>query len=179
MNVMKIDHALPVTVREIEHLEIPMPDGTNLAARIWMPDGAAVPAILEYIPYRKNDKTLERNHARAPWIAAQGYAYVRVDLRGTGESEGVMTDEYTEIELRDGCDVFAWIADQAWCDGGVGIVGISWAFVRATAGAPEADWEPFVRSRTLDRGCEVAQPWGRNLARLHMNYTRLCSKLRN
>ncbi len=126
---MKIEHPLPVTVREIEHLEITMPDGTRLAARIWMPENAEaapVPAILEYIPYRKNDKTLARDHARAPWLAAQGYAYVRVDLRGTGESEGVMTDEYTEVELQDGCDVIAWIADQAWCDGGVGIVGISW-----------------------------------------------------
>ena len=126
---LKIDHPLPVPIREIEHTEIPMPDGTRLAARIWMPEGAEtapVPAILEYIPYRKNDKTLERDHARAPWLAAKGYAYVRVDLRGTGESEGVMTDEYTEIELQDGCDVIAWIADQAWCDGGVGIVGISW-----------------------------------------------------
>ncbi|WP_181711330.1 CocE/NonD family hydrolase [Roseovarius sp. TE539] len=126
---MKIDMPLPRPVREIEHLEIPMPDGTRLAARIWMPEDAdthAVPAILEYIPYRKNDKTLERDHARAPWLAARGYAYVRVDLRGTGESEGVMTDEYTETELQDGCDAIAWIADQAWCDGGVGIVGISW-----------------------------------------------------
>ncbi|SEO41329.1 hypothetical protein SAMN04490248_1055 [Salinihabitans flavidus] len=126
---MKIDHPLPAAIREIEHLEIPMPDGTRLAARIWMPEGAEtqpVPAILEYIPYRKNDKTLERDHARAPWLAARGYAYVRVDLRGTGESEGVMTDEYTETELQDGCDVIAWIADQAWCEGGVGIVGISW-----------------------------------------------------
>ena len=126
---MKIDHPLPVAVREIEHLEIPMPDGVRLAARIWMPEDAEtrpVPAILEYIPYRKNDKTFERDHARAPWLAALGYAYVRVDLRGTGESEGVMTDEYTELELQDGCDVIAWVADQAWCDGGVGMVGISW-----------------------------------------------------
>ncbi|MFN3208060.1 MAG: CocE/NonD family hydrolase [Roseovarius sp.] len=126
---MKIDHPLPQTIREIEHLEIPMPDGTRLAARIWMPEGSEaqpVPAILEFIPYRKNDKTLERDHARAPWLAAQGYAYVRVDLRGTGESEGLMTDEYTETELQDGCDVIAWIAAQGWCDGGVGIVGISW-----------------------------------------------------
>jgi putative CocE/NonD family hydrolase len=126
---MRVDHPLPVAVRELEHVEIPMPDGTRLAARIWMPEGATgqpVPAILEYIPYRKNDKTLERDHARAPWMVAQGYAYVRVDLRGTGESSGVMTDEYTEIELQDGCDVIAWIADQPWCDGGVGIVGISW-----------------------------------------------------
>ena len=85
-----------------------------------------VPAILEYIPYRKNDKTLERDHARAPWLAAQGYAYVRVDLRGTGESEG-----------RDGGRIHARRAagrlrrhrlarGAAWCDGGVGIVGISW-----------------------------------------------------
>jgi uncharacterized protein len=126
---MKIETDLPLDVREIEHLEIPMPDGTRLAARIWMPaeaEAEPVPAILEYIPYRKNDKTLERDFARAPWLAARGYAYVRVDLRGCGESEGVMTDEYTETELQDGCDVIAWIADQGWCDGGVGIVGISW-----------------------------------------------------
>ncbi|MDF0599374.1 CocE/NonD family hydrolase [Psychromarinibacter sp. C21-152] len=126
---MKIDTDLPRPVVELEHVEIPMPDGTLLAARIWMPEGAEaapVPAILEYIPYRKNDKTLERDAARAPWLAARDYAYVRVDLRGTGESEGVMEDEYTEIELADGCDVIAWIADQSWCDGGVGIVGISW-----------------------------------------------------
>ncbi len=126
---MIIDTDLPRAVRELQHVEIPMPDGTRLAARVWMPETAEttpVPAILEYIPYRKNDKTLERDHARAPWLAARDYAYVRVDLRGTGESEGVMEDEYTELELQDGCDVIAWIADQAWCDGGVGIVGISW-----------------------------------------------------
>ncbi|QQA44318.1 CocE/NonD family hydrolase [Pelagovum pacificum] len=126
---MKIDTDLPRPVREIEHFEIPMPDGTRLAARIWLPEDAddtPVPAILEYIPYRKNDKTLERDHARAPWIAAQGYAYVRLDIRGSGESEGLMTDEYSPVELQDGCDAIAWIADQTWCDGGVGIVGISW-----------------------------------------------------
>lgn len=126
---MNIETELPRDVRELQHVEIPMPDRTRLAARIWMPENAQaqpVPAILEYIPYRKNDKTLERDHARAPWLAARDYAYVRVDLRGTGESEGVMLDEYTEIELRDGCDVIAWIAEQAWCDGAVGIVGISW-----------------------------------------------------
>ncbi|SFD88313.1 CocE/NonD family hydrolase [Roseivivax sediminis] len=126
---MHIDTDLPRDVRELEHVEIPMPDGTRLAARIWMPEDAEtrpVPAILEYIPYRKNDKTLERDAARAPWLAGHGYAYVRLDIRGTGESDGVMQDEYTEIELKDGCDAIAWIAEQAWCDGGVGIVGISW-----------------------------------------------------
>jgi len=126
---MEIEHDLPADVREIEHLEIAMADGMRLAARIWMPadaEAAPVPAILEYIPYRKNDKTLERDFARAPYMAARGYAYVRVDLRGCGDSEGVMLDEYTEQELSDGCAVIAWIADQLWCDGNVGIVGISW-----------------------------------------------------
>jgi uncharacterized protein len=126
---MKIDRELSSLVKEFEHVEITMPDGKRLAARIWLPKDAEtkpVPAILEYIPYRKNDKTLERDHARAPWLAAQSYAYVRVDLRGTGESEGLMVDEYTPLELEDGCNVIAWIAEQSWCDGGVGIVGISW-----------------------------------------------------
>lgn len=116
-------------VTERPHVEIAMPDGCRLAARIWMPDGAEdrpVPAILEYLPYRKNDGTLPRDALRAPWIAEQGYAYVRLDLRGTGESEGVMKDEYLAQELQDGCDAIAWLAEQPWCDGNVGMVGISW-----------------------------------------------------
>lgn len=126
---MKIVNEFPFAVREIEHTEITLPDGTRLAARIWMPEGAQTaptPAILEYLPYRKNDGTLARDIARAPYIAGHGYAYVRVDIRGTGESEGVMEDEYTATELQDGCDIIAWLADQDWCDGNVGIVGISW-----------------------------------------------------
>ncbi|MGR3783602.1 MAG: CocE/NonD family hydrolase, partial [Albimonas sp.] len=76
-----------------------MPDGCRLAARIWRPEGAGpVPAIFEYLPYRKGDGTLARDAVRAPHIAAHGYAYVRVDLRGTGESEGLMEDEYTAQE---------------------------------------------------------------------------------
>jgi len=126
---VEFEHEQPIAVDEIEHLDITMPDGCKLAARIWMPavaERSPVPGILEYIPYRKNDKTLAGDAMRAPYIAGRGYAYVRVDLRGSGESEGVMTDEYTPQELQDGCDVIAWIAEQAWCDGNVGIVGISW-----------------------------------------------------
>lgn len=114
-------------VTEARHAEITLPDGCVLAARIWRPaDGTPVPAILEYLPYRKGDGTLARDAVRAPHIAAHGYAYVRVDLRGTGESEGLMEDEYTAQELQDGCDVIAWMAAQDWCDGNVGMVGISW-----------------------------------------------------
>jgi uncharacterized protein len=120
---------LPLDIEVIEHTWIPMRDGTRLAARIWLPVGAEerpVPAILEYIPYRKRDNTRARDARQHPYFAAHGYAAVRVDLRGSGDSEGVLTDEYLPLELQDGEDVLAWIADQEWCDGNVGMMGISW-----------------------------------------------------
>ena len=126
---MKVVTEFPHAVREIEHLDVPMPDGCRLAARIWMPEttgGAPVPAILEYLPYRKNDLTLQRDSLNAPYLAGHGYAYVRIDLRGAGDSEGLMLDEYLAQELGDGADAIAWIAAQPWCDGNVGMVGISW-----------------------------------------------------
>ena len=119
----------PHDVREIEHVEVPMPDGCRLAARIWLPEGAEdapVPAILEYIPYRKNDLTAGRDVGMHPYVAGHGYAVVRLDLRGAGDSEGLMRDEYLEQELADGRDAIAWIAEQPWCDGTVGMIGISW-----------------------------------------------------
>ncbi|WP_259400289.1 CocE/NonD family hydrolase [Roseovarius sp. SCSIO 43702] len=117
------------TVKEIHHTEIEMPDGCKLAARIWMPadaEEAPVPAILEYLPYRKNDFTTGRDAPMQPYLAGHGYAVIRLDLRGAGDSEGLMEDEYTAQELQDGYDAIAWIADQPWCDGNVGMIGISW-----------------------------------------------------
>ncbi|AZL84566.1 CocE/NonD family hydrolase [Aliivibrio salmonicida] len=117
------------TVKEIHHDYLTLPDGTRLAYRAWMPEDAhtnPVPAILEFLPYRKNDGTIIRDEITMPQTAAQGYACVRVDLRGCGESEGFMTDEYSTQELQDGCDVITWIAAQAWCNGNLGMVGISW-----------------------------------------------------
>ncbi len=111
---------------DLDDLFIPMPDGTRLAARLWRPEGAVVPAILEMIPYRKRDNTLPRDETIHPWMAAQGYACLRVDLRGTGDSEGVFDDEYSAQELADCCDVIGWIAAQGWCSGAVGMMGKSW-----------------------------------------------------
>ncbi len=121
--------AVPMILRDIEHFWIPLPDGTRLAARMWLPEGSEdspVPAILEYIPYRKRDGTRGRDENLHVPVAEAGYAVIRVDLRGTGDSEGVYHDEYLPQELQDGCDVIAWIADQPWCDGKVGIIGKSW-----------------------------------------------------
>ena len=85
-----------------------------------------VPAILEYLPYRKRDLTAARDVQSHPYWAGHGYAGVRVDIRGTGESDGVLTDEYLPQELADGVAVLEWLADQPWCTGEVGMVGISW-----------------------------------------------------
>jgi len=114
----------------LDHVLIPTRDGTRLSARIWLPAGASadnpVPALLEYLPYRKGDWTAVRDAQRHPWHAAHGYASVRVDLRGTGDSEGVLLDEYSPTELADGVDVIEWLAGQPWCTGKVGMFGISW-----------------------------------------------------
>ncbi|MGD9387881.1 MAG: CocE/NonD family hydrolase [Gammaproteobacteria bacterium] len=106
-----------------------MADGTRLAARIWLPEDAThhpVPAIFEYIPYRKRDSIRLRDETMHPYFAGHGYAAVRVDLRGSGDSEGVLQDEYLEQELDDGVEVIRWLAAQDWCDGSVGMIGISW-----------------------------------------------------
>ncbi len=106
-----------------------MSDGARLGARLWLPGSggtAPVPAVLEYIPYRKDDYTAMRDATTIAWFADRGYACVRVDMRGSGSSDGVMMDEYSEQEIGDGVEVINWIAEQKWCDGNVGMIGISW-----------------------------------------------------
>lgn len=125
----KLGRPFPRNVKEIEHITIPLSDGTKLAARIWLPDDAhqhPVPAILEYIPYRKRDIKAYRDSITHPYFAGHGYAGVRVDLRGSGDSEGVLKDEYLQQELDDGYEVIKWLAQQPWCNGSVGMMGISW-----------------------------------------------------
>jgi uncharacterized protein len=115
--------------REIEHCWIPLSEGTRLAARIWIPDGAErtpAPAIFEFIPYRKRDFYRETDESIHPYFASHGYAVVRADLRGTGESGGILLDEYLRQEQNDAVEVIAWIAAQPWCSGAVGMMGISW-----------------------------------------------------
>lgn len=115
------------SINMIENEWIVLPDGRRLAARLWLPEHASpAPAILEYLPYRKRDGTAPRDETTHRVFAAKGYACVRVDIAGTGDSEGRFDDEYSEQELSDGEAVLAWIAAQDWCDGNVGIIGISW-----------------------------------------------------
>ena len=113
----------------IENEWIVLADGTRLAARIWMPDDAhaqPVPAVFEFLPYRKRDGTSPRDESTYPVFAAAGIAGVRVDIRGSGESDGVIDGEYTELELANACELIGWIAAQPWSNGAVGMMGISW-----------------------------------------------------
>ena len=124
---MRTIDRFPHEVVEEENVWIPVTDGLHLAARIWRPkDGEAVPAILEYIPYRKRFGTRVRDDRTHRYLAGHGYACVRLDIRGSGESEGVLKDEYLQSELDDGIAALRWIAAQDWCDGNTGMMGISW-----------------------------------------------------
>ncbi len=119
----------PRGIVEWPDVGISMPDGCRLSARIWLPEDAGtrpVPAILEHLPYRKRDGTAARDALTHPYFAGHGYASIRVDMRGNGDSEGLMEDEYSEQELDDACRVIAWARRQPWCNGRVGMMGISW-----------------------------------------------------
>jgi putative CocE/NonD family hydrolase len=119
----------PQAVELIQNTWITLADGTRLAARIWLPNDAEqnpVPAILEYLPYRKDDGTAIRDRVIHEYFAGHGYASIRVDMRGSGDSDGLLLDEYLPQEQSDALEVIAWIASQPWCSGNVGMMGISW-----------------------------------------------------
>ena len=121
--------ASPGFSTEIREVAITMPDGVRLAATLYLPPDAGtvqVPVVLEYLPYRKDDSA-GRNLELNSYLTRRGIAGARVDIRGTGNSEGELPEgEYTEQEQRDAETVIAWLADQPWCTGSVGMWGISW-----------------------------------------------------
>ncbi len=113
-------------------VRIPVRDGLELSANLWLPipmaDAPAerVPAVLEMIPYRKDDWRWAIDEARGRWLATRGYAFCRLDVRGTGSSPGIALDEYTAQETLDGYDAVEWLAAQPWSNGNVGMWGISY-----------------------------------------------------
>lgn len=126
---MKTRTKFPRKVIEWPDKKIAMPDGTQLSARIWLPEDAEkhpVPAILEHLPYRKRDGTIARDELTHPYLAGHGYACIRVDMRGSGDSDGIMTDEYTQQEWDDAVAVMNWVRSQPWSTGDWGMMGISW-----------------------------------------------------
>jgi uncharacterized protein len=115
----------------VEKVWIPMKDGVRLAGTLYMPDGAKsedkFPAVLDYLPYRKDDSTAAGDYPKNAYFARRGFVGARVDIRGFGASEGRPTDrEYSEQEQIDGEQVIHWLATQPWSNGRVGMYGISW-----------------------------------------------------
>jgi predicted acyl esterase len=113
----------------VENEWITLKDGVRLSARLWIPEGAEktpAPVVWEYIPYRLRDAYRFHDTLFGPELAQYGIAYARVDARGSGDSGGVMLDEYLAQELNDGVECIAWLARQPWSNGSVGMRGISW-----------------------------------------------------
>ena len=120
------EHA--VTQGSAEQVFVPLPDGTRLATTLYLPAvERPVPCLLEALPYRKDDLTATYRPEYLRLRDEHSYAVARVDLRGTGSSDGLATDEYPEQELRDMADVIAWLAEQPWCSGAIGMYGTSYS----------------------------------------------------
>ena len=181
---MRIVTEFPFRTRVIENAWIPLSDGCRLAARIVLPEDAEehpVPAILEYIPYRKRDCTAVQDAAVHAYFAGHGYACVRVDMRGSGDSDGILMDEYLPREQQDGVEAIAWIASRPWCSGNVGMMGYSWGGITSMQIAsrqPPALKAIIPVTSSVDRyyddagyfmGCHVGQTigWGAEMDSLN------------
>jgi len=117
----------PFKVDVIDPLWITLGDGTRIAATLWRPvTHLKVPVVVEMLPYRRRDGTVFRDMDMHPYIAGHGVATCRIDLRGAGDSDGILHDEYLPQEQDDACEIIAWLANQEWCNGNVGMTGISW-----------------------------------------------------
>ena len=157
-----------------EDVGIRLSDNTRLSARMWRPSTPPPwPAILEYHPYPKRYTTAHRDEIAHGWFAAAGYASVRVDMRGSGDSEGHCSDEYTEQERLDALEVIGWLAAQPWCTGTVGMYGLSWGAFNAlqlAAIAPPALKAVAVAGGTDDRFMEDVHRLGGCLTSEHFGW---------
>jgi putative CocE/NonD family hydrolase len=136
----------------LENLRLQMPDGVRLNAFLYLPQamahGSRLPAVLNTTPYRFSP------HADS-YFARHGYASLFLDVRGTGGSDGIPTDEYSHEEHQDTAHVIAWLARQPWSNGNVGMYGVSYSAFNsvwvAAALKPPALKAIFVQAGTDNR----------------------------
>jgi putative CocE/NonD family hydrolase len=173
---MKIRTDFPHPTREVEHFWIPLPDGCRLSARMWLPTDAEehpVPAVLIYMPYRKSDSYFPGLGAILGYLAGCGYAALWIDIRGSGESDGLLTDEYSDQELTDGVEAIGWLAEQPWCTGDVGMWGGSWSgcnTLQVAARRPPALRAVLSLCSMVDLYDEDLYYWGGCLLGLHLDW---------
>lgn len=109
------------------HFWITLPDKTRLAASLWLPvtsEKRPVPALLEYNANCKAHASLATDESNHPYLAGHGYACIRVDMRGIGNSDGIPTDKLDPLHIDDAVAVIEWISKQPWCSGAVGMFGL-------------------------------------------------------
>lgn len=135
MKLLLLLFALPLFARageiEIRTDTLKMADGVKLSATFFLPKlepGKKAPVILELLPYRKDDEFLARDYSLCEYFARNGLAVARVDVRGTGSSEGkIPSREYSDAELKDAIHVIDLLSRMPWSNGNVGMFGISWS----------------------------------------------------
>ncbi len=116
-------------VRVDRRVFVPMDDGVSIALTVYQPDSSndgPYPTVVESLPYRKDDAFYAGDWATYAYLAGKGFAGVRIDIRGTGASTGIIEDEYVPREQEDTLAIFRWLADQEWCSGNLGMWGVSW-----------------------------------------------------
>ena len=119
-------------IEVVRNVLVEMDDGLQIALDLFVPlgglteHGPKLPCVLELIPYRKDSLRTPRADSWYASLPRHGYVVARADCRGTGGSDGVSTDEYTDREQRDGYQLVEWLAAQAWCDGHVNMIGMSY-----------------------------------------------------
>ena len=136
----------------LESLRLRMPDGVHLHALLYLPEDlklrGKIPGVLNTTPYRNMPRS-------DSYFARHGYAAIYVDVRGTGASEGVPLDEYSPQEHEDTAQVIDWLSKQPWCNGNVGMFGISYSAFNsvwvAAALKPKALKAIFVLAGTDNR----------------------------
>ncbi|MDA8310567.1 MAG: CocE/NonD family hydrolase [Actinomycetota bacterium] len=122
--------------RRVFEVGIPMRDGIELAADVYLPDDeplGPVPAVVEVTPYNKDNEAIMADDAEL-W-RSNGYVFVAVDVRGRGKSEGKWLAFVNDP--KDVHDTIEWVAAQRWCDGNVGTTGLSYMGWVQWAGASE------------------------------------------
>jgi putative CocE/NonD family hydrolase len=145
----------------VDYIDVPLdvvPYPKNIAFEVWFPGGRTLtmrahywyhapsmragkrlPAIIDFNPYRRRDGMLYVDSMMYPWFSFNEYLCFRVDLHGSGDSEGTMSDEYTEEELSSCVQIIEQVAKLPFCDGNVGMMGKSWSAINSLVVAARDD----------------------------------------
>jgi uncharacterized protein len=139
---------------------VPMSDGVALATNVWLPQGAGpFPALLLRTPYGKDDAGLYGN-PKLPSVFAlveAGYAVVAQDVRGTSHSSGTFVPHLNEGP--DTLDTLAWLTEQPWCDGSVGMWGGSYMGFSQWQAAPLGTSTLRAIAPVMSSADPYAAPW--------------------